>query len=114
MEMQTHAQERALQRYNKELTEKDIECMKAIIRNNEHIPLGCTSDSKNKKFCYIKYNHIPYKILYKINHKRIRFITMYPFDFDEYNLLLEQKKEQKIRKAIRLLENEGYTVCKHS
>ena len=106
----SHAQIRASQRYNKELTEKDITCIKAYIHNNEHTPLGTDPNVKSKKFCYVTYNHIPYKVLYTIRHKQVKIITIYPFDFEEYNKIQEQKKKEKIEKAIKFLEKEGYIV----
>ena len=109
--MKTHAMERAEQRYNQELTETDMSCIRAYIKNNEHTPIGC-AETKSKKFCYVKHNHIPYKVLYTIRHKHIKIITIYPFDFDEYNNIQEQKKKDKIQKAINLLESEGYKVSK--
>ena len=114
MKWKTHAQERALQRYNKDLTMLDMNNIIKIIQNNQHTPLGCRKEDKNKKFCYLKYNHIQYKILYKINKKKCRIITIYPFDVDEYNNIEEQKKLERIQKAISFLEKEGYTICKHS
>lgn len=106
----SHAQIRASQRYNQELTETDMACIRAYIKNNEHTPLGNDPNSKSKKFCYVKYNHIPYKILYKITHKKIKIITIYPFDFDEYNNKEKEKKQAKIQAAIKLLESEGYII----
>lgn len=110
-EWKSHAQERASQRYNKDLTEKDMNNIRQYIKNNQHTPLGC-ANTKNKKFCYVKYNHIPYKILYKITHKHVKLITIYPFDFEEYNNIEKEKHQLKIRKAIELLESEGYTISK--
>ena len=81
---------------------------------NAGIYIRLSQEDKNKKFCYLKYNHIPYKILYKINKKKCRIITIYPFDVDEYNNIEEQKKLERIQKAISFLEKEGYTICKHS
>ncbi len=108
----THAQERAHQRYNKELNELDLHNIKKIIQTNQHTPLGCTEMDKNKKFCYVVYNHIPYKILYKISKKVCHLITIYPFDVDEYNIIQEQKKQEKIKAAINLLQTNGYKVIK--
>lgn len=109
-----HAQERAQQRYNKELTEKDMMNIQKSIIANQHTPLYSAPDDAKKKFCYLVYNHIPYKILYKMQKKQCRLITIYPFDVDEYNDIQEQKRKQKIEKAIEFLTREGYTVCKHS
>lgn len=105
----SHAQVRASQRYNQDLTETDMNCIKSYIRNNQHIPAG-VAETKSKKFCYVQHNHIPYKVLYIIRHKKIKIITIYPFDFEEYNKIQEQKKKEKIEKAIKLLESEGYII----
>lgn len=109
-----HAQDRAEQRYNKELSLRDIICIQKAIKNNEHIPLYPAKDDKNKKFCYVTFNHIPYKILYTMRKKQCRIITIYPFDVDEYNAIMEQKKQDKITSAIKLLLYNGYTVVNPS
>lgn len=100
----THAQQRAQERYNKTLSELDLHNIRNIIQKNEHTFIGCTDTDRNKKFCYLTYNHIPYKILYKINKKKCKLITIYPFDVDEYNRLQEIKLQNKINAAILFLE----------
>lgn len=114
--MSKHARERALERYNSELTKFDIHQMINAIKNQEHIPLGCSQDDKNKKFCYVKYNHIPYKVLYynKANGtaSQIQIITVYPFDPDEYNEVMEIRQQKKLEAAITLLKSHGYIVYK--
>jgi len=116
--MTKHAKERAFERYNTELTNLDLQQIINSIKNQEHIPLGCSQEDKNKKFCYVKYNHIPYKVLYH-NEARggcckrpMKIITVYPFDPDEYNELLETKKQKQIEAAIKRLKDEGYIVYK--
>ena len=111
--MTLHAQDRALQRYNKELTEKDMICIQKAIMNNQHTPLYSSKDDKNKKFCYLKHDHIPYKILYTIRKKQCRIITIYPFDVDEYNNMLEEKEKEKIEKSIAFLKSKGYVIYKN-
>lgn len=114
--MTKHAKDRAFERYNQNLTDNDLkEFVKQII-NQEHIPIGRSETNKNMKFCYVKLNHIPYKILY---HNRgrgtassIQIITVYPLDVDEYNACLDIKKQQKINSSIKLLKSEGYIVYK--
>lgn len=116
--MTTHAKERALQRYNSDLTDNDLLQMQNIIKNDQHIPLGVSETNKNMKFCYILYNHIPYKVLYRNKGKgvksRINFITFYPIDVEEYNKILEEKEISKINKAITLLKSKGYIVYKRN
>lgn len=109
---QSHAQERAQERYNKILSDLDIHNICKIIQNNQHTFINHTEKDKNKKFCYLTYNHIPYKILYKINKKKCKIITIYPFDVDEYNKLQDLKFKDKINKAITFLEKNGFKVIK--
>ena len=111
--MTQHAKERALQRYNTELTDDDIEQMCNIIKQNNHIAVGICEDNKNKKFCYLKYNHIPYKVLYHNNGKsKTKIITIYPLDVDEYNAILDAKHEEKLANRIAYLKSLGYIVYK--
>lgn len=107
-----HAQERALQRYNKELTDKDLENIGNEIMGNRHTYLYDSKDSKSKKFCFVKYNHIPYKVLYTIKKKKCKIITIYPFNVDEYNEIQEQKEQERIERCINFLKTKGYIVYK--
>ena len=86
-----HPQERAIQRYNKELKFSDLSNMRKMIKNNEHMILGPTGKEENRFFAYLTYNNIPYKVVYDNNTKNI--ITVYPFIVDEYNKLVEEKEE---------------------
>lgn len=110
--MATHAQDRALQRYNKELTDKDLICIQKAIQSNQHTPLYCDPRSKSKKFCYVTFNHIPYKVLYTIRKKHCKLITIYPFDPDEYNAILEVQESLRTQKYIKYLQAKGYKVEK--
>ena len=116
--MTKHAKERALERYNQKLTDDDLKSFIKQIKDQEHIPMGCSETNKNMKFCYVKLNHIPYKILYhnrgKGSASKIQIITVYPLDVDEYNACLDAKKQQRIDKAIKLLKSEGYIVYKRN
>lgn len=91
-----HPQERALQRYNKELELSDIINIAKIIHRGEHMIIGPAAKGPGRMFCYVTYNNIPYKTLYdRVDDKednRVRIITIYPFDADEYNELLQQKE----------------------
>ena len=102
-----HAMERAMQRYNKELSFKDLNNIRKRIANKEYIEIGpCPQDDK-LTFVYVQYNHIPYKILYTKTQKGVKIVTMYPFDVDEYNKLVDN---HRIQKAINFLTERGYIV----
>lgn len=104
--MKSHAQERAYERYAKELDFKALNQLKNSIRNKEYLYIGTSKDDKTKHFVYVKYNNIPYKVLFT-GEQRIRIITIYPFDADEYNNLVEEKR---INKYIKYLQERGY-IC---
>ena len=114
--MTEHAKERALERYNKELDDNDLAQMVECIKKGEILFLGRSSQNKNMKFCYVKYNHIPYKVLYYNSNKgkrhKTKIITIYPFNWKEYNEALELEKQRQIEKAIYLLKKDGYIVYK--
>lgn len=101
-----HAQDRAWQRYNRELDTYAINQIKNSIRNKEYIFIENAKDDERKHFVYVKFNNIPYKVLY-IGEKNPRLITIYPFDVDEYNRLAE---ERKIEKYIKYLIGKGYII----
>ena len=105
-----HAQERAFQRYNQELSDEDIVNIRKIIRQNKQIPLYSSEENKNMKFCYVVYNNIPYKILYLHTKRCIYIITVYPFDPDEYKNAVEEREKNKIESYIKFLESKGYKV----
>lgn len=83
--MGDHAIERAIQRYNLNLTYKDEEEIIKQIKQNNMIPLGVSERDKSMSFAYVLYKHIPLKVLYKGN----KIITIYPFDVDEYNGIMD-------------------------
>lgn len=105
-----HAQDRALQRYNQELSDEDIANISKIIKQNKQISLYSSEENKNMKFCYVVYNNIPYKILYLHTKRNIYIITVYPFDPDEYNEAIEEKEKNKIKSYIEFLESKGYKI----
>lgn len=111
-----HAKDRALERYNQKLSNHDLVQIVNLIKSQQHIPLSCTTDNPNKKFCYVLYHKIPYKVLYHHKAKgakcKTSIITIYPLDVDEYNKCLEDKKLRRIDNAINLLKSEGYIVYK--
>lgn len=102
-----HALDRALQRYAKNLTFKDLNNIRKQIANNNYIELGPSQQDENMTFVYVQYNHIPYKVLFTRGKKGVKIVTMYPFDVDEYNNLVET---HRINKAIDFLKSKGYIV----
>ena len=115
--MTGHALDRIEERYNVVLNYKDLEAIIKQIQRGETLYVS-ERESITRCFHYVKYNHIPYKVLYQKPHKRVRakIVTVYPFDVDEYNELLkihEQEKELKIIKRFtEYLNTKGYVVYK--
>lgn len=87
-----HPQERAIQRYNKQLHINNIIEIARMINNDEHMIVGPAPRGNGRMLCYVKYENIPYKVLYERIDGQVRIITIYPFDVDEYNKLLEEKQ----------------------
>lgn len=112
--MTIHAQQRALERYNSDLTKHDLEQMCTLIKSNQHIPISVCDENKNKKFCYVKYKKIPYKVLYHNSKTKVKIITIYPLDVDEYNSFLEAKDLARITGYIKFLKERGYIVYRRS
>lgn len=111
--MTKHSKERALERYNIKLTNKDELEILEMIRNNQIIPLGSPEGDDKKKFAYVVFNHIPLKILYSRSNKRpLSIITVYPFDADEYNSLIQKDFQNKIHNAMVFLKRNGFIVYK--
>ena len=86
--MGKHAINRARQRYNLDLNYKDEENILDLIKNGNMIPLGVSDRDCSMLFAYVIYKHIPLKVLYK--GKKI--ITIYPFDVDEFNAIIDKKE----------------------
>lgn len=85
-----HAIERARERYNKEYTKEDIWKIRQNLKTNKIVgkPFKPFNDTGNL-LAYTFYNHIPLKVLYNpVNYK---IITMFPFDFDEFDKLQNSK-----------------------
>ena len=116
--MTEHAKERAFERYNKELSDNDLDQMAKQIEKGEILFIKRSEKNKNMKFCYVKHDHIPYKVLYHNTNKgrrsKIKIITVYPFNWAEYNKALDEHKQRKIDFAIQMLKNEGYIVYKRN
>lgn len=117
--MSKHSKERAKERYNIELTDVDEICIKQLIKEGKSKFLYNSEENHNKKFCYVVYKNIPFKVLYNRSKKNISIITIYPFDADEYNRIIDEEHEKKIKqfnsrieKAIAFLKVNGYIVYK--
>ena len=116
-----HARERIEERYNLHLTEQDENSIITLIRENKATYLYDSEKDKQCKFCYVVYKNIPLKVLYKKSNtggvKRI--ITVYPFDVEEYNVLLDKEHQEKLNQfnsrinaSIAFLKRNGYIVYK--
>lgn len=106
-----HFEERCVERYNVELTEGNIKTLVNTIKRGDYLYIKRSEEDSHRHFAYVVLNHIPIKVLYyKSNRRTIRIITVYPFDPDEYNSLLEDKKQRRIDRAIDMLKEEGYIV----
>ena len=113
--MSKHSRERAIERYNITLTKKGEKDVMQKIRNNEHIKLyDSEQDPKHLKFCYVVYENVPLKILYRRTNKGgvSEIITIYPFDVDEYNEVCQRDYTNKINMAVQFLKYNGYIVYK--
>ena len=111
--MTKHSRERALERYNIKLSKKDEADILEMIRNNQILPLGSVDNNNKKKFAYVVFNHIPLKVLYSRSNKRpLNIITVYPFDADEYNSLIQDDFQNKIYNSVAFLKKNGFIVYK--
>lgn len=79
-------------RYNTELKMPHFASFIAQIKNNQ--ALYVKDSIGNRKIYYVKYKHIPYKVVY--DHETNYIVTALPFDTEEYNKLKE-RKEQKLK-----------------
>ena len=86
-----HAIDRALERYNKEYTFQDIKNIRQNIKNGKIVGRAFKprSNKSENMLVYTMYNHIPLKVLYSPITYNV--ITMFPFDFDEFNKLQNMK-----------------------
>lgn len=113
--MTKHSRERALERYNIKLSKQDEIAIIDKIRLNLHIPLNLPTKESNMKFAYIVHNNIPLKVLYSRSNKGVKeIITVYPFDADEYNEVMQDDFKNKIDLAIKFLKKNKYIVYKRN
>lgn len=107
-----HAIERGFERYNLELDENAIKVIKNQITKGDYLFIKNSDKDKYRKFAYVKYKKLPIKILFyrSKSGKQFEIITIYPFDPDEYNKLLEEKLAIEINDAIKLLKSHKYIV----
>ena len=89
-----HAQQRALQRYNTEMDMNDIINIAKQIASGNHILIGPAVKGEGRLLSYTHYNNIPYKVLYEPQKDWVRIVTIYPFDVDEYNKLMQAASKE--------------------
>ena len=115
--MTAHARERAVQRYNIDLSFDEERKIIHKLRRGECIHLKDDAYQDNMYFAYVIYNNIPLKVLYQENEEKgkiNKIITVYPFDTDEYNNAEAKRFKDKIKLAIDFLKANGYEVSKRS
>lgn len=91
--MTSHAQERAEQRYNTHLSKRDKRSILSLINEGSCYNLEYPyTHYKDRRTCYVLFNHIPLKIIYAFNRKNkaVALVTILPFDVDEYNEIIEK------------------------
>ena len=84
--MSIHALERMEQRYNKNYTFEDLRTIRKNLKEGKIV--GESFKPKNDTgnlLAYTIYGHIPMKVLY--NPENYHIITVFPFDFNEYDKL---------------------------
>ena len=80
----SHAIERALQRYNKEYTTRDLVKIRENIRHGKIVGQAFKPPNDDvNMLVYTMYKHIPLKVLY--NPVSYYIITLFPFDFNEFD-----------------------------
>lgn len=89
--MGKHARERIQQRYNIELDKQDELNILALVNRGKCFHSNTEVKDPLTEFFYVKYNHIPIKVLCAMtnNRRAINIITVYNLDVEEYNNLLE-------------------------
>lgn len=113
--MSKHSQERIEQRYNLTLTKSDERLILSYINSGKYLSVPIQTDEPAKKrFAYVKFRHIPIKVLYanSTNNNAHAIITAYPLDVDEYNELNELRVKKDIENCIKFLKLNGYIVYK--
>ncbi len=111
--MSKHAQSRAKERYNLQLTYSDENRILKLLNNDKGIELETVAKEPNKKFAYVLYKNIPLKVLYQEDEgKAVAIITTYPFDADEYNEVIALEFKSRIEQAKAFLQKNNYVVFK--
>lgn len=80
-----HCQQRAIQRYNKEFTKKDIKEIEKLIRQGLYLQAN-DEVIKGRNIVFVRYKHIPIKVCYDSVKKYI--VTILPFIVEEYNEII--------------------------
>ena len=119
--MSKHAQERSQERYNIELTFEDEKTILGQINHNQYFPIYENTNAKDRLVCYVRFKHIPLKVVYVINKNNYAtaIVTILPLNVEEYNevmtkfLATQNKKfDTDIDYCIKFLKSNGYVVYK--
>jgi len=86
-----HSQERALQRYNKDYSKKDIKEMQKMLKDGNGIYVR-EANGDDRDVLYLVYKHIPLKVCY--NYVENKIVTILPFDVDEYIKIEEEQRKK--------------------
>lgn len=109
--MSKHARIRGFERYNQTLTKRDEHNIVEKLKNNDMLFLYDSENDKRRKFAYVVYNNVPYKVLYHRTKSGIQgIVTIYPFDVEEYNALIQE--EEIYKKCMRLAVEEAKRILK--
>lgn len=108
-----HAIDRAHQRYNFEINKQRMNDLISKIKMGEYLFISKSAENCRREFAYVKINNLPLKVLFNRSKSgAIDIITIYPFDVDEYNKLVEKKKVVDIANAVKLLKENKFIVYK--
>lgn len=112
--MKSHVQNRALERYNLNLTKDDENKILELIKDKKSIFLEKSKKNEKMIFCYVTYKNIPLKVLYlRSRGKGVKsIVTIYPFNPDEYNEVVKNDLEDRIKNSIGFLKKHGFIVYK--
>lgn len=119
--MSKHAKERGIQRYNIELSKEDQKTILGYINTNQYYPVCEPTRSKNRFVCYVRFKHVPLKVVYATNKYNFAtsIITLLPLNVEEYNEIMNnflesqnEKFDDNISLCIKFLKANGYIVYK--
>lgn len=112
--MTKHSKNRAMERYNLDLTYSDEKKILKLINEGNCIFLDADAKEPDKIFVYLLYKNIPLKLLYVegMNGEAAEIITAYPFNVEEYNEVSRAEFNAHLKNAIKFLQKNGYIVFK--